>query len=68
MQVHQLRVVQEYSSLESKIDKLQTFLHESKTYNELIEQIGKDEYDRMSKQLTAMYSYRDALYERIKAF
>lgn len=68
MELHKLRVIDEYAELIAKSNKLQEFLYSSKPYKTLIEEIGVDEHTRMERQLTAMGTYRDALRERIKEF
>lgn len=63
MEAHQLRVVEEKTELDSKLEKLQNFFE-----TETFAQIDKAEQSRLTRQVEVMGSYSEILQERISAF
>jgi hypothetical protein len=63
MQPHQERVVTEKAELDSKIEKLDTFIHGS-----IYAALDNDERIRLMRQFCHMKDYSNVLGERIAAF
>lgn len=61
---HQERVVTEKAELDSKIEKLNDFVHNNKVF----ETLHLDEQGRLWNQLRHMKDYSDVLGKRIAAF
>ena len=63
MQPHQQRVVDEKTELDSKMDKLTTFID-----TPLFASLPEAEQERLVRQLHHMGNYTAVLHERIEAF
>lgn len=61
---YQQRVIDEAEELQTRIDKLATFMD----MNPVFMQLGQEERTRMSRQMHHMLGYHEALTARIKAF